>query len=109
MLRRVGNPLNRRVSMDKFVRLVRILDRWIPTDLGADGQPQKTAIIPVTSLRGFKGYRVRGVTHSHTWTVDLFGGNFYLVKVDGYEATSLNLPLHVVNHLRRCLQLRHER
>ena len=105
MLRRIGNPLRRRVSVDKFVRLVRILDRWIPVD-GEDG---KTAIIPLTSLRGFQGYRVAGITGSRRWSVDLFGGNFYLVKVEGQETVNLNLPLHVINYLRRHLRLTHER
>ena len=109
MLRRVGNPLNRRVSLNKFIRLVHILDRWIPTDSGCDGQPQKADIIPLTSLRGFKGYRVSGITRSSRWSVDLFGGNFYVVSVEGQESQKFNVPLHVVNYLRRCFQLRNER
>ena len=109
MLRRVGNPLNRRVSTNKFIRLVHILDRWIPLDPDANGCAQKTDIIPLTSLRGFKGYRVTGTTRSVRWSVDLFGGNYYLVHLDGLETQTFHVPLHVVNYLRRYLKLRNER
>ena len=84
---------SRKVSDDKFVRLVRILDRWVPTDA-------PTGIIPVTSLRGVKGLRVSGTTEGRGWSVELYGGNFYLVKIDGLEARDVRAPLHVLNFLR---------
>ena len=97
-MRRIGNPLTRPPSFGKFTRLVRILDQQIPTDA-------PTGIIPITSLRGFRGYKVQGLTEGRQWSVELYGGNFYLVWVQGYEAKPLNLPLHVVNHLRAHLHL----
>ena len=109
MLRRVGNPLGRKASLHKFTRLVGILDRWVPVDPDPSGKPQRTDIMPVRSARGFPGFRVCGVTNSRPWAVDLYGGNFYLVRIEGFEASPFNLPLHVLNHLRRCLQIRNER
>lgn len=108
-MRRIGNPLTRTTSVHKFVRLVRILDRWVPVDPGVEGLPGKTAIIPVVSLRGFRGFKVTGSTHDRSWSVELYGGNFYLVKISGLEPSDFRIPLHVLNYLRSRLNLRHER
>ena len=92
-MRRVGNPLARNVSTAKFVRLVRILDRHLQSD-------GPTGIIPITSLRGFTGYKVAGSTNGRPWSVTLFGGNFYLTHIHGLEDSKFHTPLHVLNHLR---------
>ena len=89
----IGRPLTRKTSLDKFVRMVRILDAHIPTET-------PTAIIPVTSLKGFKGFKIQGVTNNKPWSVELYGGNFYLVKVFGLEPIDSRMPLHVLNFLR---------
>jgi hypothetical protein len=93
------SPASRKISVPKFVRLVRILDRWVPTD-------HPTAIIPITSLRGFNGYKVRGTTYNIPWSVELYGGNCYIVKVEGFDSQRLSVPLHVLNYLRSHLNLR---
>lgn len=94
MQRRVGTSLARRVpNVAKTIRIIQILDRFVPSDA-------PTGIIPVVSLRGHQGYKVQGTTHDRPWSVELYGGNFYLVKIHGLEATPFNLPLHVVNYLR---------
>ena len=88
-----ASPLTRKASLAKFARLVKILDSHIQTD-------EPTAIIQVTSSRGFRGLRVQGTTKQVPWSVDLSGGNFYLIKVCGLEPVTDNTPLHVVNFLR---------
>lgn len=94
MQRRVGSSLARRVpNIPKTIRMIQILDRLVPTDA-------PTAIIPVVSLRGHQGYKVQGETAGRPWSVELYGGNFYLVKIQGLEASSFSIPLHVVNYLR---------
>ena len=85
--------------MAKVIRMIRILDHSVPADA-------PTAIIPTTSLRGFKGVRVEGVSSGIPWSVTLYGGNFYLVHVSGTETVTLDTPLHVVNHLRAHLRNR---
>ena len=92
-MRRVGNPLARNVSTVKFVRLVRILDRHLESDA-------PTGIIPIRSLRGFTGCKVSGTTKGRPWSVTLFGGNFYLVRIHGLEDSKFHTPLHVLNYLR---------
>ena len=94
---RTAGPLTRQPNVNKFARLVKILDRWVPAD-------EPTGIIPIASQRGFKGFRVSGVTGGREWSVDLFGGNFYLVQIAGLEPVPLRLPLHVVNHLKAHLR-----
>ena len=92
-MRRLGKPLSRPVSLTKVIRIIKILDRFVPTDA-------PTGIIPVTSLRGFSGYKISGATNGRAWSVELYGGNFYLVKIQGLEARDMRVPLYVVNHLR---------
>jgi hypothetical protein len=103
MQRRVGNALGRRsASIAKTVRIIRILDRFVPSDA-------PTAIIPVVSLRGNQGYKVQGETYGRPWSVELYGGNFYLVKIHGLEAAPFSIPLHVLNYLRAHLLKGHRR
>lgn len=84
-------------SLPKVIRLIRILDRLVPTDA-------PTSITQVTSLRGFRGTRIKGTTAGVSWDVTLFGGNFYLVNIANTESVALSMPLHVVNHLNAHLR-----
>ena len=94
---RSPKPLTHKVSLAKFARLVKILDSCIRTD-------EPTAIIQVTSARGFSGLRVQGTTQQVSWSVDLFGGNFYLIKVNGFQPVKSSIPLHVINILKAKLR-----
>lgn len=94
MFRRPGTSLARRAAnLPKTVRIIQILDRFVPSDA-------PTAIIPVVSLKGQHGFKVQGETDGRPWSVELWGGNFYLVKIQGLEPVPMNIPLHVVNYLR---------
>ena len=93
MQRRPGNALRRGDNLPKVIRLIRILDNHIPTDA-------LTSIIPIVSLRGMRGHRIKGTTEGRDWEVELFGGNFYRAKVSGYQIVIFHTPLHVVNFLR---------
>lgn len=83
----------RHVSVAKLARLIRTLDLHIPVDA-------PTTIIQRTSEKGFAGYRIQGVTKSVPWYVDLFGGNFYLVKIFGLEVVRFSSLPQVYFHLK---------
>ena len=89
----VSRPTSRPVSLSKLGRLIRTLDLRIPVD-------DPTTIIRRTSEKGFQGFRVQGTTQSLPWYVDLFGGNFYLVKVHGLEVVQLSSLPQVYFYLK---------
>jgi len=92
MQRRPGKALAAKDNLPKLIRLVRILDLHVGTD-------EPTTIIPVTSLRGFKGHRIKGVTEDLPWEVELWGSNFYIVKIQGFLPADFRFPLYVLNFL----------
>jgi hypothetical protein len=101
--RRLGrSALRQDARILKVIRAIRILDKWVPSD-------EPSAIILVRSLRGFKGVRVAGSYRGCRWSVTLYGGNFYLVEVDGRETVPFNMPLHVVNFINATINLTHGR
>lgn len=82
----------RRVNQPKAVRLVHILDAKVKSDA-------PTAIIQVESEKGFIGIRVSGITGGVGWSVELYGGNCYIVRVDGFQSERQNTPLRVLHLL----------
>ena len=86
-------PVSKRcINLPKAVRLVHILDAKVRTD-------RPTAIISVESEKGFIGTRISGSTGGVDWTVDLYGGNLYLVRVTGFASETCNTPLRVIHLL----------
>lgn len=90
-----GTPTNdtQGASASKVVRLVHALDAQIAVDT-------PTSIMEVKSEKGFRGFRVAGSTAGQTWTVDLFGGNCYIVRVDGFETERVTDLIRVILSLR---------
>ncbi len=81
------------INIAKTVRMIRILDIHIPVDA-------PTTITEVITEKNMRGTKVAGTTDGCPWSVELYGGNFYLVKVRGYLPTKATIPLHVVNMLK---------
>ena len=79
--------------MSKVIRMIRILDKCVPSDA-------PTEIEEVTSQKGFHGVRVSGATGGRAWSIDLYGGNFYLMRIEGLRDTDMRTPIGVVNFLR---------
>lgn len=82
----------RQLNQPKAIRLVRILDQQVRADL-------PTAIMQVESEKGFIGVRVSGTTGGVGWSVDLYGGNCYVVRVDGFPSERQNTPIRVLHLL----------
>ena len=90
-----GTPTNdtQGASVAKVVRLVHALDAQIATEAPA-------SIMEVKSEKGFRGFRVAGTTTGQTWSVDLYGGNCYIVRVDGFETERVTDLIRVILSLR---------
>ena len=85
--------LKRKVNQPKAIRLVRILDAQVKSDV-------PTAIMEVESEKGFLGIRVSGTTHGVGWSVDLYGGNCYVVRVNGFQPERQTTPIRVIHLLQ---------
>jgi hypothetical protein len=89
----LATSAGRKVNLPKAIRLVQILDAQVKADA-------PTAIMEVESEKGFVGLRVSGATGGVSWKVDLYGGNCYIVRIDGFESEQRTTPLHVVHLLQ---------
>ena len=85
-----------RINTTKAVRFVQALDNQVPADA-------PTSITVVVSAKGVPGVRVSGITRGKAWDAELYGGNFYLLKVQGLETTTVPSLLSALLFLRRHL------